>query len=169
MGRLRLFTVVAVWLLLGCQSQQLRCSGCSTSSNSTTRKTTPAVLFPSATTKSLKVTVDLACKREEHAKGLMYVRKLAENHGMLFVFDVEKLHSFWMKNTYIPLDMIHINKNNEIVGIVENAQPHDLNSRSVGRKATYVLEVNAFYARKHGIEIGQKVTFAGTPFCKSAS
>lgn len=165
MGRLRLLIFVAMWSLLGCQTQQLRCSGCVHSSDKTSKAAVPAVSFPAASTSSFRVKVDLACTPREHAKGLMYVKTMPEDKGMLFVFREEKRHSFWMKNTFLPLDMIHINKDREIVGIVENAQPHDLTSRGVGRAATYVLEVNAFTARKHGIEIGQKVTWEGTPFC----
>lgn len=147
-------------LLLGCTAVQGTCKGCGEA-----RKLKPRVTFTLANGKTLEVQVELACTPAERQEGLMFRRSLGETAGMLFLFPAERVQGFWMKNTYIPLDMIHINQKREIVGIVENAKPHSLDSRSVGAPAMYVLEVNAFFARKHGIAKGQKVAFVDVPAC----
>ena len=140
---------VTLWLL-GCSAVTTHCIGCKS-------KATSQVIFATDSNKEIKVSVELACNDEERAKGLMYRESLKQNHGMLFVFPFSRPQSFWMKNTYIPLDMIHISADYKIVGIVENATPHSTISRTVGKPARYVLEVNAFFARLHGIQPGQTV------------
>ena len=66
--------------------------------------------------------VEVAKTNEEQVKGLMYRLELKKNEGMLFLFDNEKNTSFWMKNTFIPLDIIFINKNGSINKIYKNIQ-----------------------------------------------
>src|SRR3989344_4541488 len=70
----------------------------------------------------IKINVEIADDNEERMKGLMFRERLDENAGMLFVFEDEQYQAFWMKNTLIPLDIIFIGKNLEIVDI-ENAVP----------------------------------------------
>ena len=86
---------------------------------------------------------------------------LGENEGMLFIFDKEDYYSFWMLNTRIPLDIIWINANKEIIHIERNLQPctDSCPKYSPNEKALYVLEVNANYTSKNGINIGDKVAF----------
>jgi len=79
---------------------------------------------------------------QERAKGLMFETSLDDGKGMLFVFDEENYHGIWMKNTLIPLDVVWINENMEIVDI-QTLQPHDLKGHSPVKPARYVLEVNA--------------------------
>ena len=67
--------------------------------------------------------VELATTSAQQAKGLMNRSALPNDRGMLFIFPEEKILSFWMKNTLIPLDMIFFNKDKQIVHIVTNAQP----------------------------------------------
>ncbi|NBV42245.1 DUF192 domain-containing protein, partial [bacterium] len=67
--------------------------------------------------------VEVARTEQEQEVGLMYRRSLPKNHGMLFVFNQDKPHSFWMKNTYLALDMIWIDRNYRVVHIVSNARP----------------------------------------------
>ena len=134
----------------GCTTTQQTCNkGCTPSALKEARPR--VVLISPDGKKKVTVNIELACTDEDRQQGLMYRKKLGEFDGMLFVFPVESEQSFWMKNTYIPLDMIHINKKKEVVGVVENATPHDLSPRKVSAPALYVLEVNAFFARKHGI------------------
>jgi len=95
--------------------------------------------------------VELAQTAKQRQVGLMFRQHLEENSGMLFIFEQEKVHKFWMKDTYIPLDMIFINTDGEIVGIVENAQPQTLTPRFVNSPSRYVLEINAGLAKKYGI------------------
>ncbi|MFN0062472.1 MAG: DUF192 domain-containing protein [Myxococcaceae bacterium] len=94
-------------------------------------------------------------------RGLMWRRSLAEGKGMLFVFPAPAAQGFWMKNTFIPLDMIFIDATQRVVGVVENAQPHSLVSRGVPTPSLYVLEVAAGFASRRGIRRGAKVRFDG--------
>ena len=73
--------------------------------------------------KPIHYRVEVAKTNEEQVKGLMYRLELKENEGMLFLFDNEKKTSFWMKNTFIPLDIIFINKKLSINKINKNSKP----------------------------------------------
>jgi uncharacterized protein len=101
---------------------------------------------------------DTAGKRE---MGLQYRRDLADDRGMIFLFPSESQQTFWMKNTPIPLDMIFINRDRKIVGIVEQAVPFSLDARSVAFPSQYVLEINGGLARRNGIQAGDNVRFEG--------
>lgn len=107
--------------------------------------------------------VELAMDDQQRARGLMFREKLAEDEGMLFVFDRSERQSFWMKNTYIPLDMIFIDEEGVVVGIVENAEPQTTTSRRVDKDSRYVLEVAGGTSRRLGIAAGSKVRFEGVP------
>lgn len=93
----------------------------------------------------------------------MFRQTMEADAGMLFLFPAERQQGFWMKNTYIPLDMIFIRSDLSIAGIVENAEPMTLTSRGVPELAQYVLEVNGGYCAKHGISKGMVVAFDGVP------
>ncbi len=97
--------------------------------------------------------VEVPRTAEEKQQGLMFRENLAENKGMLFIFDESERHSFWMKNTKIPLDMIWIDKNGKVVHIHRNAQPCEGTCPSItpDEKAKYVLEINAGLAEKYDI------------------
>lgn len=103
-----------------------------------------------------RVTVEIARTEEETSRGLMYRTKLAEDEGMLFAME-RKEHTFWMKNTCLPLDMLFIDADGTIVGILENVPVLGETSRTVGCPSTHVLEVNAGWCRRHGVRAGQKV------------
>ena len=102
--------------------------------------------------------VDVAKSEEEKQKGLMHVRTLPENHGMLFYYSQPKIVSMWMKNTYIPLDIIFIGPNQRISKIHKNAQPHDETNISSDIPISAVLEVNAGEASKHMISVGNHIS-----------
>ena len=101
--------------------------------------------------------VELASTAEEQAKGLMFRRELPEGQGMLFDFHREQPTSFWMKNTYIPLDMIFIRGDGRILRIAENTVPLSEALVSSGGPVRAVLELNAGTARKLGITPGDRV------------
>ena len=106
--------------------------------------------------------VELAKTPDEHARGLMYKRTLDKNSGMLFVFPEEKEYSFWMKNTFISLDIIWINKDKAIVHIRDNAlscisDPCEYYIPNA--EALYVLEISAGESGKFLFEEGDKVEF----------
>ena len=114
------------------------------------------VAFPDSPDK-LRVDVELALNEHDIQRGLMYRRSMPEMRGMLFKLDERRDHTFWMHNTCIPLDIMFVDEDGLIVGIVESAKPLDDTSRSVGCSSTHVLEVNAGWARKHGVAPGQRL------------
>jgi len=110
--------------------------------------------------KPVTVRAELAITPKERDLGMMFRGELAKKNGMLFVFEMEQVLSFWMKNTAIPLDMIFIDEHKKVLGVVHNARPHSLKGRGVGNvPSLYVLEVNAGFSKRHGIEKGAKVDF----------
>jgi uncharacterized protein len=111
--------------------------------------------------RTIKVQAEIVRTPEERSRGLMYRRELPAQSGMLFLFDTEEIQSFWMKNTYIPLDMIFIDRAMRVVGVVENAEPLTTTSRRVSSPSRYVLEVNAGFAKRNGIAAGTEVLFEG--------
>ncbi|MDO5608937.1 MAG: DUF192 domain-containing protein [Capnocytophaga sp.] len=104
--------------------------------------------------------IEFADTLSERELGLMYRKSMAENQGMLFIYpDQQPELSFYMKNTYIPLDIIYINSEMQIVSIVRNAKPLDETSLPSGKPAQYVLEINGGRAAAWGIEVGDTVTY----------
>jgi len=158
----RLFWVLLIFVHTSCTSSTTNCNGCVLA-----RKLNPRVVFTGKKGKKITVQVELACTVEEQRKGLMHRKSMDDNKGMLFIFSKTDFHSFWMKNTFIPLDMIHFDRDKQIVGIVEDARPHDETGRSIKEKSLYVLEVNAFFSRLHGIKKGQKAQFIDIPKCSN--
>ena len=104
-----------------------------------------------------KIQAELVTSPHEVERGLMYRRSMAAERGMLFKLDGRSDHQFWMHNTCISLDMMFIDDDGVIVGIVEGAEPLNDAVRSVGCPSLFVLEVNAGWSRKHGVAPGQKV------------
>jgi len=103
--------------------------------------------------------VQIADTSKVKEKGLMFVKKMPDNHGMLFTYDTERITNMWMKNTYISLDMLFINGNKEIVKIVKNTIPHSEEIISSSSKVRYILEINGGMSDKLNIKIGDKVRF----------
>lgn len=96
---------------------------------------------------------------QDAVKGLMYVKEpLHTRYGMLFDMGY-KVNSMWMKNTYIPLDVIFLDKNMNIIGYKENNQPHSLKSISINKPSKYVLEMNAGSVKKFNLKRGDKLYF----------
>ena len=104
--------------------------------------------------------VKLAQNSIERTQGLMFQKSLEQNKGMLFLFDKEAKHSFWMKNTLIPLDIIWINENNKVVFISENNQLCSWRYCPLikpGADAKYVLEVNGGTVQKMGLKLADEL------------
>jgi uncharacterized membrane protein (UPF0127 family) len=101
--------------------------------------------------------VEMATTEEEKTQGLMYRKELPDGKGMLFDFSPEQQISMWMKNTYIPLDMIFIRADGRILRIAENTEPLSTKIISSGGLARGVLEVIAGTAQKYGIQPGDRV------------
>jgi uncharacterized membrane protein (UPF0127 family) len=109
-------------------------------------------------TPTLKIQAELAKTEHDVQKGLMFRRSMSDNQGMLFKLDGRRDHTFWMHNTCIPLDMMFVEDDGLIVGIVEGAAPLTDDVRSCGCPSSYVLEVNGGWSRKHGVKPGQRIT-----------
>jgi uncharacterized membrane protein (UPF0127 family) len=120
----------------------------------------PVVILHAAG-RSLPIRVEVARTDAERERGLMYRNHLDPSAGMLFVFDRDGPLTFWMKNTLIPLDMIFIDRDKRIVGIVDNAAPETETPRRVQGQSRYVLEVVGGLSRRLGVEPGSVVEFQG--------
>ena len=103
---------------------------------------------------SLVFDVYLAQDFEQQRRGLMFVRSMPERTGMLFIYAGEEIRSMWMKNTYIPLDMIFARADGSVSSVIHRAEPHTLVSRASVEPVRYVLELNAGAARR--FEIGNR-------------
>jgi uncharacterized protein len=123
----------------------------------------PKVTIATKEGRELTFQVEVADTSTKRELGLQYRRELAADRGMIFLFPTESEHAFWMKNTPIPLDMIFINSDGKIVGIVEQAVPFSLDSRSVPATSRFVLEINGGLSKRHGIKIGDSIRFQGIP------
>lgn len=108
-----------------------------------------------------KISLELALTPSEQAQGLSDRKNMPEDHGMLFIFPQEQELTFWMKDMYFPLDIIWLNKNNEVVDISLNQQPckPNITCSIIMPKvpAKSVVEVNAGIVEKYKIKIGQKL------------
>ncbi len=146
-----LFSTLAILFLLGCVSDT-------------------GYLPPADDYQSKQVCFDSICVFVEVAEtelarevGLMNRDTLADNYGMLFVMENEDIHSFWMKNTLIPLDAFWINGKFQVIDI-QTMTPCKADPCTVYMPAQislYVLEVPAGFAQKHGIEVGEFIQFKG--------
>ncbi len=105
------------------------------------------------------IKIEVADTPDKIQQGLMFRRSMAEDHGMLFLMGREQPQSFWMKNTRIPLDIIYVNSRKEIVTIQANTTPMSQAPIPSERPALYVVEVNAGFSARHGINRGDLIEF----------
>ena len=101
--------------------------------------------------------VELAVTERQQSQGLMFRRSMAANAGMLFDYGALKQIQMWMKNTYIPLDMIFIDSNGKVTNIVERTIPESLIIISSRGRARAVLELNSGTASRLGIKEEDRV------------
>lgn len=120
------------------------------------------VLLEPLGSEAVRVRVEVVQTPEERQRGLMYRKQLDPDAGMLFVFERPQHNVFWMRNTFLPLDMIFITPSWSVLGVVENATPQTDSPREVPGESLYVLEVNAGFARQHGVTQGTKVQWIKT-------
>ena len=95
----------------------------------------------------------------DRERGLMYRRDMAADRGMLFQFDKEDRIYMWMKNTYLPLDMVFFGKDGRVVSVARDTEPLSERIISSGEPATAVVELNAGTAAKLGIDKGDRLIF----------
>jgi uncharacterized membrane protein (UPF0127 family) len=120
--------------------------------------TTKAV-FTAADGRRASFVLEVADTPATREKGLMFRRQMAPDRGMVFVFPETKEQVFWMKNTYLPLDMVFIGEDFRVVGVVEDCRPLTEELRTVGVPSRYVVELNAHVAKSRGIAAGAFVAF----------
>ncbi len=108
--------------------------------------------------------VEIARDEASRARGLMDRRFMPADHGMLFEFDREAPEAFWMKDTYIPLDMIFISRAGIVTNIAANAEPLSERAMPSGPPCMAVLELNGGAAARIGLRVGDRVRH---PFFKS--
>jgi len=102
------------------------------------------------------IRAEVADSMEARMQGLMYRKSMAQNAGMVFVFDENAAHCMWMKNTLIPLSVAFIDQSGEIINIAD-MQPHSEQSHCASRPARYALEMNKGWFAQRGIKPGAKL------------
>ena len=112
------------------------------------------VILPDAYGGRQLVEVEIATTPRETERGMMWRKEAPPGTGMLFVFEGEEDRSFWMRNTLIPLDIIFLTSDGTVAGVIENAKPLSLESRTIGRPSHYVLEVHGGWSAKVGLRTG---------------
>ena len=114
-----------------------------------------------STSNSIITTLDIEISDTDYETqtGLMHRHNMLDNRGMLFVFDNIKLRFFYMKNTYLPLDIIYLDEAKLIVSFQKNAKPLDKTALPSQVPAKYVLEINAGLADKFNLAIGDKMEY----------
>lgn len=101
--------------------------------------------------------IEIADTDAERANGLMFRTALAPDAGMLFDFAEERDVAFWMRNTFIPLDMIFIGADGTVRGVHANAAPHDPASIPSGAAVRFVLEIPGGRAAEIGLRVGDRL------------
>jgi uncharacterized membrane protein (UPF0127 family) len=110
-----------------------------------------------------RLEVELMLTSDHQARGMMYRKSIADDKGMLFAWPQPLMHSFWMHNCCISLDMLFIDRQGFVAGIVENAPTMNDDARSIDCPVPFVLEVAAGWSRRHGVAPGQRVEIEGVP------
>lgn len=117
-------------------------------------------ILPSEMHDTLTIKIELAESDSKMMQGLMYRKEMAPDEGMLFVYAQMQEMYFWMKNTYIPLDLIYIDNDGVIVDLQENTTPFSEKSIVSNVLSRYVLEVNAGFCEKNYVIVGDKVIWS---------
>jgi hypothetical protein len=106
-----------------------------------------------------EIWVEVAKTPEERDRGLMGRKHLGKDEGMLFIFETEDYHGFWMKDTLLPLSIAFIDRNGRIVGIAD-MKPLTLNSHLPPKPSLYALEMNKGWFSSHRIKVGDVIRFS---------
>jgi uncharacterized membrane protein (UPF0127 family) len=108
------------------------------------------------------IEVEVMVSDQDRATGLMFRPSLADDKGMLFVFERADFHGIWMKNCRFPIDIVWLDEDRRVVHVAEGATPCKADPCPVYeplRRAQYVIELNAGQARREGATIGEAVSF----------
>lgn len=161
-GKIFLCGVALAWALMACSGN--RESGqLSSGPDGRTLSFTGELAFIDENRDTLSV-IEIAVANNDSTRslGLMDVRNLASNQGMLFIFDRQEVQSFWMANTPLPLDLLFADENGTIVHIHSNARPYSRSQIPSIYPARYVVEVNAGYAMARDLRAGQTISYTIT-------
>jgi len=115
------------------------------------------VVIDTAAGRCLSVEVYLADRPAQQSRGLMYVERMEEFEGMLFRYPGERILVMWMKNTYLSLDMLFIRADGTVAGIAASTTPQSEARIRAPEPVAAVLELNAGFAERWGIETGSRV------------
>lgn len=110
-----------------------------------------------------RLDIEIAETEYETQTGLMYRKSMEDGQGMLFIFPDEQRHSFYMKNTLIPLDILFIRSDQTIANIARNARPLDESGIPSAGPIRYVLEIRAGLSDRWGLMEGDRIEFQRTP------
>lgn len=115
------------------------------------------------------VTLEVADAPAERERGLMYRRSLARNHGMAFIYEEARRLSFWMKNTYVPLDIVFVGPDGRVLNVAHatpqpNASESELRRYRSDVPATYAIELRRGFANRTGVGPGARVRFSNATF-----
>ena len=166
MGRhlkIQRFFWIGAALLLGSCGETPSGTPVQTEAVSFSREGTLELLQQGSDSVLVQLEIELAETDYETQTGLMYRQAMTDRQGMLFVFETPAMHSFYMKNTLIPLDILFINDQLEIATIRKNAQPLDETGISSGVPVQYVLEVKAGLADRWGVTAGDRIRYRKDP------
>jgi hypothetical protein len=111
-------------------------------------------------TEITRIDIEIADDDYQRELGLMYRRQMEQQQGMLFIFEEEAYRSFWMKNTYLPLDILYLDAGKRIVRIHENTPTLHEGQIPSDYPAKYVVEVNAGFCALYNIKPGDLITFS---------
>jgi uncharacterized membrane protein (UPF0127 family) len=148
-------------MISACQNEKSRTSRATASQTDTTQAvaTTRATQLQRLTINGVPLFIETAQSDDERQRGLMFRESLPADQGMLFVFPISQIQSFWMRNTFIPLDIAFIDESGAIVDI-QQMKPVDESVLYTSKApALYALEVNAGWFEKHQIQVGASVKF----------
>jgi uncharacterized membrane protein (UPF0127 family) len=115
------------------------------------------------TNNAISIKINRVFKTPRHIeKGLMFLKNIPKNSGALFCMPQTKIHKFWMKNTYVSLDLIFLDENYKVVGFIENAKPLDLSLLHVNYPSKYVIEIRSGFAKETNLRVGNIVKLVYT-------
>lgn len=124
---------------------------------------TPIARFYNGSEQVGEFFLEVADAYEEQRRGLMYRKTMRDNWGMIFVYPYDEVHQFWMKNTYLSLDMLFIGGDGVVRGIVADVPPLTLESRGISEPSRHVLELKAGTCARLGIKAGTVMRLENAP------
>ena len=116
------------------------------------------IIFNNNLNKEVMLEVEIANNYSKRKLGLMHRDYLPQNSGMIFIWEDDAIRCMWMKNTYIPLDLVFLDQQSTILS-KHNLVPNSEESICSKHPARFAIEVNAGWLKQNGIDVGSKITF----------